>query len=165
MGAFATIPPSIVWADAMFDGMMVSRAAIYKQGATGTDAGGQPITEYQRLDVTAPAGIDISQGVPCFVRPEGGKELNVPPAPTSETSFGIATYLIFMRAIKVDSPAIPLNNHHWLQILTQKQVLAGEDYKDPNDPVQHAVLYNITNVNNPGLMDHHLEIAATVLEP
>jgi len=156
MGSFATLPPSIAWADAMFDGMMVCRAAVYKQGATGqVDAGGQPITEF----------FELAHDVPCFVRPEGGKELNVPPAPTSETSFGIATYLIFMRPLKVDNPAIPLNIHHYLQILSPAEVRASADYKDPNDPLAGAVLYNITNVNNPGLMDHHLEIAATVLEP
>jgi hypothetical protein len=156
VGSFATIPPSIAWADKMFDGMMVCRAAVYKQGATGqVDAGGQPILAYAEL----------VRDVPCFVRPEGGKELNVPPAPSSQTSIGIATYLIFMRPIQVDSPAIALNIHHWLQILSPDDVTDGVDYKDPNDPLAGAVLYNITNVNNPGFMDHHLEIAATVLEP
>lgn len=156
MGSFLTIPPDITWADQIFDGMMTSRAAVYKQGATGqVDNGGQPITEY----------FELVKDIACFVRPEGGKELNVPPAPPSETSFGIATYLIFMRPLKVDSPAIPLNNHHWLQILTKAEVLAGADYRDPNDPLAGAVLYNITNVNNPGLLDHHYEISATVLEP
>ena len=149
---FFTVPP---FDNDPFDDLLLCRAAIYKQGATGTDAGGQPITEY----------FELVKDVPCFVESDGGKELNVPPAPPSETSLGIATYTIFMRPLKVDSPAIPLNNHHWLQILSPADVLAHNDYKDPNDPLQKAVLYNITNVNNPGLLDHHLEIAATVLEP
>ncbi len=139
-----------------FDAVMICRAAIYKTGSTGqTDSYGQPINTYELL----------ARDVPCFVESDGGKELNVPPAPTSETSYGIATFLIFMRPIQVDSPPVDLNIHHWLQILDPTEVAAGEDYKDPNDPLAGAVLYNITNVDNPAKINHHLEIAATVLEP
>jgi hypothetical protein len=166
MPLFAQLPPDISWADYVFDGMMICRAAVYKSGATGQiDVYGQPIDIFELLPVTAPAGIDATQGMPCFVRPEAGKELNVPPAPASETSYGIATFMIFMRPIKVDTPPVDLNLHHWLQILTPAQVKNGEDYKDPNDPLAGAVMYNITNINNPAKLDHHLEINATVIEP
>jgi hypothetical protein len=153
---FPTFPPDIAWADEAFDGMMVCRAAVYKSGATGqVDAYRQPISTYQML----------REDVPCFVKSLGGKELNVPPAPASETSYGIATHLVFMRPIQVDSPPVDLNIHHWLQILSAAEVAAGATYSDPNAPNAGAVLYNITNVNDPALWGHHLEISTTVIEP
>jgi hypothetical protein len=98
--------------------------------------------------------------VPCFAEKLEGKELNVPPATTSETSFGVAQWRIYMRPIEVDFPAVDLSIHHFLQLKNP-----GDTDLDPNDPESGVILYNITNVENPALMDHHFEVTATTIEP
>lgn len=134
----------------MFDQLLNMRCSVWKKSSAGTTAYNQPIEEFVRL----------ADDVPCYVEQTSGKELNVPPAPTSDTNTGIATYMIFMRPLSVDSPAVPLNNHHYLQVKKP-----GDETLDPNDANSGAVIYDITNVDNPGLVDHHYEVSATVLEP
>ena len=153
-GLFA-FPPDISWADGIFDDMMVSRAAIYRQDDVLDGYGASSTSTY----------VELVRDVPCLVRNLKGEELNTPPAPASQTSHGIQEFLIFMRVLTVDTPAVPLSIKHWMQILSQDQVLNGDDYKDLNDPNAGAVKYNITNVSNPVLMDHHLEVSATVITP
>jgi hypothetical protein len=157
-----TFPPDIHWADSIFDNMMVSRAAVYKKEAV-LDAYGNISSstfvqvDAQNIDLDVPA---YGDAVPVLVRNLKGEELNTPPAPASQTSHGIQEFLIFMRVIQVDDPPEPLNIKHWLQIRK-----LGEDLVDPNDPNAGAVLYNITSISNPALMNHHLEVAATVITP
>src|SRR5437868_14722421 len=109
--------------------MMVCRAAIYRQDQTQDSSG--------NLSSTL---VELTRDVPCFVKPMGGKELNAPASPGSETSFGIATYTVFMRPVTVDSPAVKLNNHHWLQILSKSDIADSVDYSDPSDPLAKTVL-------------------------
>jgi hypothetical protein len=133
-----------------FDSVLHMRCSVWKKVTTSETGYGQPIERFEML-------VD---DVPCFVEQQSGKELNVPPAPASETSLGIATYLVFLRPLSVDVPAVPLNNHHFLQ------VRRPDDWTlDPNDPNSGAVMYNITDVDNPGMLDHHYEVMATVIKP
>ena len=163
-GSLFSIPPDISWADAVFDGMMTSRAAVYRKDETLDAYGNISNVIYTRLDCTLQDSSVVDQ-IPCLVRNLKGEELNTPPAPASQTSYGIQEFLIFCRPFQVDSPAVPITIRHFLQILTKNQVDQGVDYPDPNDPNAHAVLYNLTNISNPVLFDHHYELAATVLTP
>ena len=81
-----------------FDLLLNSRCSIWKKDTTGTTSYGQPIETYVLLE----------DDVACYAEKTSGKELNVPPSPTSETSAGIETWTIFMRPIAVDSPPVPL---------------------------------------------------------
>src|SRR5438045_4014688 len=100
-----------------FDSLMNRACGIFKKAATSQTSYGQPIETY----------VILADDVPCFVEQQSGKELNVPPAPASETSLGVKTFLIFMRPIQVDSPSVNLNNHHYLLVKTP-----GEATLDPN---------------------------------
>lgn len=145
----------ISWADEVFDGMLASRLAVYRKDQTRDSYGNVSNVVYTEL----------TRDIPCLVRNLKGEELNTPPAPQSQTSYGVQEFIIYMRLLQVDSPAVALNIRHFFQILTANQVANGDDYSDPNDPNEKAVLYNITNISNPALMDHHLEVSATVLTP
>ena len=157
-----TFPPDISFADSIFDQMMVSQAAVYRQDNVLNSYGNIASTTYVQLATNLG---DMSVLVPCAVRNLKGEELNTPPAPASQTSHGIQEFLIFMRVIQVDSPLVPLNIKHFLQILTPAQIRNNVSLLDPNDKNSGAVLYNITNISNPLLLDHHLEVAATVITP
>src|SRR5438445_147133 len=89
-----------------FDDLLKDRCSIWKKAATGETPYGQPVERY----------VPLADDVPCFVEEQSGKELNVPPAPASETSLGVKTFLLFMRPIQVDSPSVNLNNHHFLLV-------------------------------------------------
>ena len=156
------ISTDISWADAVFDGMMVSRAAVYRQDNTLDQDGNISNVTYVQLPTTLG---DVNTLVPCAVRNLKGEELNTPPAPASQTSHQIQEFLIFMRVIQVDTPLVDLNHKHFLQILSADDVTDGVQLKDPNDPNAGAMLYNITNISNPLLLDHHLEVSATVITP
>ena len=144
---FFQVPP---FADDPFDSVMNRVCSIWKKTSTGETSYGQPIESFELL----------ADNVPCFIEQTSRKELNVPPAPASETSVGVATYHIFMRPIQVDNPAVDLSIHHWLQVKK-----AGQPNLDPNDPNSGALMYNITDVDNPALMDHHFEVTATLIRP
>jgi|SRR5581483_11457929 len=161
-----TFPPDITWADSVFDGMMTSGAAVYKQIDT-FDGFNNIVSDYVQIPtVTIVNGVTKTVDlVPCLVRNLKGEELNTPPAPQSQTSHGIQEFLIFMRLIRVDNPPVDLNIKHWLQILSRNQIANGESLLDPNDANAGAVLYNITSISNPALLDHHLEVSATVITP
>lgn len=171
-----TFPPDISFADAAFDGMMIASAAIYRQDNVQDLYGATSSSTFVRLPITLlgrivqPDGTIIPPGtvlqaIPCLPKNMKGEELNTPPAPVSQTSHGIQQFLIFMRLVQVDNPAVDLNIKHWLQILSKMQVDAGEDFLNPNDPNAGAVMYNITNISNPAGLDHHLEVNATVIVP
>jgi hypothetical protein len=162
-----SFPPDLSFADAVFDGMMLSRAAIYKQQQTLDSYGNLSSSIFIQLatstivnGVVTPVGL-----VPCGVRNMKGEELNTPPAPASQTSHGIQEFIIYMRVIQVDSPPVPLNIKHWLQLLSPAQLASGAPLLDPNNPNAGAVMYNITNASDPYQLGHHLEVAATVISP
>jgi hypothetical protein len=148
------------FADDPFDSIMNKVCSIWKKGESGVDGYGQPIYTYTRIDATLKSDSTVLVDVPCFAEKLEGKELNVPPATTSETSFGVAQWRIYMRPIEVDFPAVDLSIHHFLQLKNP-----GDTDLDPNDPESGVILYNITNVENPALMDHHFEVTATTIEP
>lgn len=152
----------ISWADTVFDGLLTSRAAVYRQSNVLDSYGNISGTTYVQLATNLG---DASVLVPCAVRNMRGEELNTPPAPASQTSHGIQEFIIYMRVLQVDSPLVDLNIKHFLQILTARQVANGVALKDPNDKNAGAVLYDITSVSNPLLQDHHLEVSATVITP
>jgi len=159
-----TFPPDISFADSIFDQMMVSQAAVYRQDNVLDSYGN--IVQNAATYVQLPTNLgDQSVLVPCAVRSFKGEELNTPPAPASQTSHSIQEFLIFMRVIQVDTPLVPLNVKHFLQILTPAQIRNNVSLLDPNVKTSGAVLYNITNISNPLLLDHHLEVAATVITP
>jgi hypothetical protein len=149
------------FADDPFDSVLNKVVSIWKKGVSGTDVYGQPIQSYSRVDATLIADSSLVSFVPCFAEKLTGKELNVPPATTSETSFGVSTWRFYMRPIQVDSPPIDLGIHHSLQLKNA----AGDADLDPNDPTSGALMYNVTDVDNPGLLNHHFEIEATLIEP
>jgi hypothetical protein len=144
---FFVVPP---FDNDPFDNLLNRACSIWKKQSTGTNSYGQPIETF----------VLLVDDVPCFEEQQTGKELNVPPAPASETSLGVKTYLILMRPIKVDSPPVKLNNHHYLQTKDP-----GDPTLDPNDPNSGAILYNVTDVDNPSQMNHHFQVMATVIEP
>jgi len=162
-----TFPPDISWADAAFDGMLTSRAAIYKETQAFDSFNNIASSTFIQLPTSTVINgvIQAVDLVPCGVRNLKGEELNTPPAPASQTSHGIQEFLIFMRVIQVDNPPVALNIKHFLQILSQAQIAAGQSLLDPNDANAGAVMYNITSISDPYLMGHHLEVAATVISP
>jgi hypothetical protein len=134
-----------------FDSLLNKVCSVWKKGATGQeDNYGNEIQEFDLL----------LDDVPCYVEQIKGQELNTPPAATSQTSFGVLQYRIYMRPITVDVPAVPLNQHHWLQIRDQ-----GTVNLNPNDSTSGAVMHNITHVEDPGQQGHHLEVETTVILP
>jgi len=151
------IPPDLSWADADFDGMMVSRLAVYKKQAI-LDGYGQVVGNTSTM-------IEVARDIPCFVQPLTGQELNTPPAPASQTSYGVQQFKIFLRPTLVDTPERAISIRDFFQILTKTQVDNGDSFLDPNDPNNKVLLFNITNISNPANWDHHLEITATVLTP
>jgi hypothetical protein len=133
-----------------FDSLLNSACSVWKKDSTSTTSYGQPIETFVKL----------ADDVACYAEKTSGKELSVPPAPVSETSTAIETWMIFMRPLSVDDPPVPLNNHHYLQIKKP-----GDPTLDPNNALSGAVIFNITDVDDPGLAGHHYEVAATVLRP
>ncbi len=162
MCPFSTLPPDISWADTVFDGMMVSRMAVYRKDQILDRYGNVSNTVYTRLNCTM-ADSSVVDQVPCLVQALHGYELNTPPAPQSQTSYGVKQFKIFCRPFDVVDTPPDLTIRHFLQVLTQKQVALGNDYPDPNDPNAKAVLYNLTDDTNTALLDHHFELYATVL--
>jgi hypothetical protein len=160
-------PPDITWADGVFDGMLTSRAAVYKEEQVLDTFGNISSSTFIQIPTsTIVNGIIKSVDlVPCLVRNLKGEELNTPPAPASQTSHGIQEFLAFMRVIQVDNPPVPLNIKHWLQILSKAQIANGASLLNPNDANAGAVMYNITSLSDPALMGHHLEVSATVISP
>ena len=158
----------VSWADARFDEMMTSRLAVWRKDQSPDQYNLVSNVVYTRLSCTMVNGKLAGQTVdrvPCLDQALKGYELNTPPAPQSETSYGIQTYKVFCRLFTLlDSPAA-LTIRHFLQVLTKAQVDAGADFPDPNDANAKAVLYNVTDIENPALMDHHLELYATVITP
>jgi hypothetical protein len=149
------------FADDPFDSIMNKVCWIWKKGSAGVDGYGQPLYTYTRIVAYLKSdGSVFTDDVPCFAEKLSGKELNVPPATTSETSFGVSEWRIYMRPIQVDSPAVDLLLHHFLQVKN-----SGDADLDPNDPTSGVVLYNITDVEDPALMGHHFEISAATIEP
>jgi len=145
---FFPVPP---FKNDPFDSLLNRTCSVWKKGPTGfTDQYGQPITTF----------ILLLDNVPCFQESIGGQELNVPPAATSQTSFGVEHWRIFMRPIQVDTPPVDLSLHHYLQVKD-----FGAPNIDPNDITAGALMHNITFVDNPGQMDHHLEVETTVIRP
>lgn len=165
MSSGLTFPPDLSWADAAFDGMMTSRAAIYKEEQTFDSFNNISSSTFIQLATsTIVAGVITPVLlIPCGVRNLKGEELNTPPAPASQTSHGIQEFLVFMRVIQVDAPPVELNIKHWMQILSQAQIANGQSLLDPNDANAGAVMYNITSISDPYLAGHHLEVAATVI--
>jgi hypothetical protein len=144
---FFQVPP---FADDPFDLVLNSACSIWKKTSTDNTYG-QPVDTY----------VLLADDVPCYVEQTSGKELNVPGSGApSETSVGVATFLILLRPIKVDTPPVDLNIHHFLQVKNP-----GDTNLDPNDKNSGAVMYNVTDVDNPGRMNHHFEATATVIRP
>jgi len=133
-----------------FDLLLNKVCSVWKKDSTSTTSYGQPIETY----------VLLKDDVRCYAEKQSGKELSVPPAPVSETSTAIETWVIFMRPLSVDDPPVELNNHHYLQVKNP-----GDPTLDPNNALSGAVIFNITDVDNPGLGNHHFEVAATVLRP
>lgn len=136
-----------------FDAILNSRCSIWKKGGSGVfDSYGHESQTFTLL----------VEDVPCRVTPGGGKELE------TEAAFGIQTYTVFMRPQRVDNPEVDLNIHHWLQINTMTD-LNGTVIDRINPPAtdgqQLIAGLNITNIKNPGFMNHHLEISAKLVEP
>lgn len=146
----------------MFDGMMTSRAAVYRQDNVEDGYGATSTATFVRINVVMPDGT-IQDYVPCLPKSLKGEELNTWPAPVSQTSHGLQQYEVFMRMITVDDPAVDLNIKHWLQILSKKQLDAGQDFLDMNDANSGAIKHNVTNISNPAGMGHHLEVTTTVI--
>jgi len=125
----------------MFDKILDSQVSIWKKGGTGiTDGYGIESQEYFLLTFA----------VPCRYDPGPGKEI------VSDAGFGQQTYTFFMRPIQVDSPPVPLNIHHWLQINLSR----GTQISQPD---ANGQMFDIKNVKNQS--DHHLEIEALLVEP
>ncbi len=133
-----------------FDRYLNMACSVWKKQGTGqTDGYGQE---------QDPVFVKLADDVACYVEAQTGKELNVPPAPPSETSLGVAQYLVFMRPLQVDDPPIDLNNTHYLTIKRPDTATL-----DPNDPVSGAVMHNVYFVDNPGYLNHHFEVFTTVV--
>ena len=156
--------PDLSWSDPIFDGMMVNRMKVYRRDQTLDRYNNVSNTIWTPLQCTMPDGSIVDE-VPCLVRNLKGEELNTPPAPASQTSYGIQEFLVFCRPITVVDTVITLTIRHFLQVHTANQVKQGASWLDPNDPNAKAVLFNLTNISNPALIDHHFELAATVLTP
>jgi hypothetical protein len=160
-----TFPPDIHWSDSIFDDMMVSRCAFYRREGT-TDQYGNLVAIFEQIDIQTLTGLPLDMA-PCLARHEKGKKLNTPTATvmtTSETSFGLADWVIFMRPVLVDDPPLRVSIEHWLQVLSPADLSAGAILADPNDANSGAIMYEIVDVINPAQMDHHIEIHATVRE-
>src|SRR6266542_6586105 len=151
----------ISWADEVFDGMMTSRAKIYRKEDTLDRYNNISASTFVAISATMTNGPDTGDTVdtvPCLVQNLRGEELNTPPAPASQTSHGIQEFKLFMRILQVDNPTVDLNIKHWMQVLTKSEVENSVDFKDPNDPNAGAMMYNRTSISNPALQDHHLEV-------
>ena len=133
-----------------FDSLLNRMCSIWeKQPTGGTDGYGHALSQF----------VLLKDDVPCWHTPVKGEELNVPPAPVSQTSALISQHLILMRPVKVGDPEIALNPRHFLQIKA-----VGELNKDPNDSASGAQMYDITFVDNVENLDHHIEINATLVQ-
>jgi hypothetical protein len=155
--------PPFLFTDDRFDLLMNMRCSVWKKSTTGVTGYGQPIEEFVQLGGVLhfrDGDQVVTDDIPCYVEQTSGKELNVPPAPTSETSTGIKTYTIFMRPLSVDEPPVPLSKNHYLQVKKPGNVTL-----DPNDKNSGAVMFDVTDVDDPGMIGHHYEVAATVLVP
>ena len=145
--------PPFTFTNDKFALLLNMRCSVWKKSITSTTSYGQPIEQY----------IKLADEIPCYAEQQTGKELNVPPETSSETSLGIETWVVFMRPLFVNDPEVSpnpvrLNNHYWLQVKKP-----GADTIDANDP--SVVLFDITGVDDPGLIGHHFEVAATVTRP
>ena len=140
----------MVLAQDPFDKELNARISIWKKGNSGIfdDYGHQS----QILTL-------LVEDIPARVDPGDGKELQ------TEAVFGIQNYTIFTRPLMVDDPPVPLNIHYWIQVnkyQTQKGVWITLVDPPTSDNQQ---LHDIKNVKNPGLIDHHLEIATQLIIP
>lgn len=136
-----------------FDAILNAKCSIWKKGGSGVfDSYGHESQTFTLL----------KDNIACSVMPGSGKELQ------TEAAFGIQSYTVFMRPQKVDNPPVDLNIHHWLQINTTIGLDGtSADLVNPpaTDGQQLINGLNITNISNPGLLNHHLEISASLVEP
>lgn len=148
----------------VFDVAMNSKCSLWKKGASGVNDGyGQQsqiftLLSMQQKDGNGDLQTVDAQDIPCFIKPLTGKELD------SEAAYGVAQFLIFMRPVLVDDPPVPLNIHHWLQI-NKTTDSAGNEVPLIDPPDNTAPMYDLTNINDPGYIGHHLEISAKLIEP
>lgn len=133
----------------VFDVAMNSKCSIWKKGASGINDGYGQESQIFTL---------LAQDIPCFIKPLTGKELD------SEAAYGVAQYLIFMRPQLVDDPPVPLNIHHWLQV-NKTTDSAGNEVLLIDPPNNTQTMYDLTNINDPSFIGHHLEISAKLIEP
>jgi hypothetical protein len=125
----------------LFDTVLNSSISIWKKGGSGVVDGYGIESQIFTLLVA---------DVPCRIDELGGKEL------TTSVAFGEQMITFFMRPIKVDSPPVPLNIHHWIQVNMANGEVLGEP--DPD-----GIMYDIKNIKN--LFGHHLEVSTLLLEP
>jgi hypothetical protein len=131
----------------LFDLVMNSVCSIWKKAPDGVVDG---------YGIQHQTFILIKTGVPCRADPGAGKELD------TDVAFGIQTVTFFMRPQTVDDPPIPLDIHHWLQI-NSTSLMDDTIQTFPIDA--NGTMYDILNIKNPGLIGHHLEIEAKLIEP
>jgi hypothetical protein len=125
----------------LFDSALVSECSIWKKGSGTFDGYG---IETQVLTL-------LVEGVKCRMDYGSGKELD------AGAVFGVQTCTFFMRPVLIDSPPIPLNIHHWIQLNVEN----GVTKIDPPDA--NAQMFDIQNIKN--LAGHHLEVETKLIEP
>jgi hypothetical protein len=133
----------------MFDTVLNSVVSIWKKGGNGVFDGYG--IESQALSL-------LKAEVPAMVQPGEGKELD------TAAAFGIQTFMFFMRPQMVDDPPRRLNIHHWLQI-NRYTTFDGKMVIVVDPPSADGTMYDIENVINPEVFDHHIEVRAKLIEP
>jgi hypothetical protein len=122
-----------------FDNIMDSMLSVWKKGGS-----------YDVYGIQSQALTLLVSAIPCRYDMSTGQEV------TSDAGFGKQIYFFYMRPVKVDTPPVSLNIHHWLQINNARGVnIAAPDPK--------GTMFDIKNIRN--VADHHLEVEAMLLEP
>jgi hypothetical protein len=132
----------------LFDTLLKDRCSVWKKGSISSVNGYGIVSQSFTL---------VAQDVPCRVQPGGGRELE------SDVAYGIQQYMFFMRPLQVDDPPVDLTIHHWLQINLQTDMNGNVVMQA--DPDENGKMFDIKNIKNPDLLNHHFEITAELIEP
>lgn len=126
--------------------------SVFKKGGTGiVDSHGFESQAYALL----------LADIKCYMENGAGKELD------TDAAFGIQYHTFFTPALYIDDPETgtrPLNIHDWLQLNKFTDMNGVERIViDPPDP--DGPMFDVVNIKNPGLLNHHWEIETKFIEP
>ncbi|HJZ76952.1 MAG TPA: hypothetical protein VKE51_34715 [Vicinamibacterales bacterium] len=132
----------------LFDSLLKDRCSVWKKG---------DVTTVDAYGIVSQAFTQVAQDISCRIQPGPGKELE------TEAAYGIQQFLFYMRPLLVEMPPVPLTIHYWLQINLTRD-LAG-NIVTQTSPSAVGTMYDIKNIKNPDMLNHHLEILAELVEP